>query len=65
MEAICFSVFLLIFLVASMMERLRGHTDPPVLWNNEDEMLEDMVMLDMIAGEWADDDETPEEPWDE
>ncbi len=55
MEAICGSIFLIIFLIASMVERLKGNKQPPVLWNNEDEMLEDIIMLDMIDGEWADD----------
>ena len=55
MEAICASVFLIIFLIASMVERLKGKKDPPVLWRNEEEMIEDIVMLDMINGEWADD----------
>ncbi len=64
MEAICASVFLIIFLIGSMVERLKGNKQPPVMWRNEDEMIEDIVMLDMIDGEWADDGETPEEPLD-
>lgn len=46
------------------MERLKGNKQPPVMWRNEDEMIEDIVMLDMIDGEWADGGETPEEPLD-